>query len=318
MPESGLVVVDKPAGLTSHDIVSRVRRLAGTRKVGHAGTLDPMATGVLLLGVEKATRLLGYLALTDKSYDATIRLGAATVTDDAEGDVITPMRELTADARRKTLHELSGEAVRAEVRKLTGPIEQRPSTVSAIKVDGIRAYARVRRGEDVALFARAVTVSVFDVLEIREVDAVTTLTDADESVHEVVYPALDVDVTVSCSTGTYIRALARDLGEALGVGGHLTSLRRTRVGPYRISSAQSLEQLSESFDVTPLSRVVADTFARIDVDDADAAKVRNGVRLAWPPDFEPAGPVGVFAPDGSVLALAENKAGSMAYLAVLA
>ena len=318
---SGLVVVDKPAGLTSHDIVSRVRRLAGTRKVGHAGTLDPMATGVLLLGVEKATRLLGHLASTDKSYDATIRLGAATGTDDAEGDVITPRHELTGDGRRKTVHEVTGAAIRAEVLKLTGDIEQRPSAVSAIKVDGVRAYARVRKGEDVALPARAVTVSVFDVFEIRAVDAMTTLTDAEdsaaESAHTVVYPALDVDVTVSCSTGTYIRALARDLGEALGVGGHLTSLRRTRVGPYDISSARSLEQLTESFDVIPLSRVVADTFARIEVDEADAAKVRNGVRLAWPPDLEPTGPIGVFAPDGGVLALAEHKAGSMAYLAVL-
>ena len=323
MAESGLVVVDKPAGWTSHDVVGRVRRLAGTRKVGHAGTLDPMATGVLLVGVEKATRLLGHLALTDKSYDATIRLGAATVTDDAEGPLLAPRDDLTDDAHRSRLDALTDDRIRAEVRRLTGRIEQRPSAVSAIKVAGVRSYARVRQGEDVELPARAVTVTVFDVIEIRPVMA-AALAHPHEAAHGPTgphsaagYPAVDVDVRVDCSTGTYVRALARDLGEALGVGGHLTSLRRTRVGAYDIESARSLEQLAEAFEVLPLARVVEDTFARVDVDHADAARVRNGVRLRWPEGLEVVGPVGVFGPEGDVLAIAEHRAGAMAYLAVL-
>ena len=227
-PAAGLLVVDKPSGWTSHDVVGRVRRLAGTRRVGHAGTLDPMATGVLILGVERATKLLGYLALHDKAYDATIRLGVTTVTDDAEGDVLE-----TVDAS-----EVSDDAIRSGVAALTGDILQSPSAVSAIKVDGKRSYARVRAGESVELPPRPVTVSRFDVRAIRREGSV-----------------LDIDVTVECTTGTYVRALARDLGAGLGVGGHLTALRRTRVGAFTLPEARTLEQLEQSFAVTPLARV---------------------------------------------------------------
>jgi tRNA pseudouridine55 synthase len=214
----GLVVVDKPAGLTSHDVVARVRRLAGTRKVGHAGTLDPMATGVLVVGINRATRLLGHLTLTEKAYDATVRLGSTTVTDDAEGEVVA-----TADASG-----VSAEAVAAVVAGLTGDIQQVPSAVSAIKVDGQRSYKRVRDGEDVRLAARPVTVRRFDVGELRPAGD----------------GALEVDVHVVCSSGTYVRALARDLGATLGVGGHLRMLRRTSVGPYGLDVAHTLEQLA--------------------------------------------------------------------------
>ncbi len=211
-------MVDKPAGLTSHDVVARGRRLAGTRKVGHAGTLDPMATGVLVLGVERATKLLGHLALTTKEYAATIRLGQSTITDDAEGEV-------TGGAPADAVTE---EAVRAGIAPLTGEILQVPSSVSAIKVDGQRSYARVRAGEEVELAARPVTVSRFELLAVRRADGV-----------------LDLDVLVECSSGTYIRALARDLGAALGVGGHLTALRRTRVGPFGLAEAHTLPELEE-------------------------------------------------------------------------
>ena len=209
---SGLVVVDKPGGMTSHDVVARVRRLAGTRKVGHAGTLDPMATGVLVLGVERATRLLGHLMLTEKAYDATVRLGVATTTDDAEGEV-------TASVPTAGLDEAS---VREAAAAFVGELEQVPSAVSAIKVDGRRAYARVRAGEEVELAPRSVTVHELVVHDVRLGDDV-----------------VDVDLRVRCSSGTYIRAIARDLGAALGVGGHLTALRRTAVGPYDLAVART-------------------------------------------------------------------------------
>ena len=212
----GLVVVDKPDGMTSHDVVARVRRILGTRKVGHAGTLDPMATGVLVLGIERATKLLGHLALDSKAYLATIVLGAATTTDDAEGEVLS-----TVDASG-----VEDDAVAAEVAKLTGPIQQVPSAVSAVKIDGKRAYARVRAGEQVDIPARPVTVHRFDVLVTRREDKTVLL-----------------DVMVECSSGTYVRALARDLGAALGVGGHLGALRRTRVGPFDLRVARTLGHL---------------------------------------------------------------------------
>ena len=211
----GLLVVDKPAGWTSHDVVGRVRRLARTRKVGHAGTLDPMATGVLLLGIGRATRLLGHLALTSKTYEATVRLGATTVTDDAEGEVVE-VRDASG---------VDDQAVRAGLAALTGPISQVPSAVSAVKVDGVRSYARVRSGEAVELAARPVVVSRLDLVARR----------GDE-----------LDVVVDCSSGTYVRALARDLGASLGVGGHLTALRRTRVGPFDLSAARTLDELAEA------------------------------------------------------------------------
>jgi tRNA pseudouridine55 synthase len=218
--DSGLVVVDKPAGLTSHDVVARIRRLAGTHRVGHAGTLDPMATGVLVVGVERATRLLTYLLGADKEYLGTIRLGVTTITDDAQGAVLQRVDATCLDIV----------SIRAAAARLTGEILQVPSAVSAVKVDGRRAYARVRSGEAVELAARPVTVTAFEVLARREA--------RDEGV-----PVVDLDVRVVCSSGTYVRALARDLGGALGVGGSLTALRRTRVGPYALGQARTLEAL---------------------------------------------------------------------------
>jgi tRNA pseudouridine55 synthase len=272
----GIVVVDKPGGMTSHTVVARIRKLAGTRKVGHAGTLDPMATGVLVVGLNRATRLLGHLQLADKSYDATIRLGAATSTDDAEGEIVStaPVDGITA------------EAISAAVEGFRGEIAQVPSKVSAIKVDGRRAYERVRAGEEVALKARAVTVSRYDILDIRP--------DAD---------GISVDVSVDCSSGTYIRALARDLGAELGVGGHLTALRRTRVGSFDLPVAHSLEALAKSFDWLPIADVAAGTFPRYDADDAQATAIRTGRPLPGL-NLTP-GQTAMFAPDGTFLALYE-------------
>lgn len=249
----GLLIVDKPAAMTSHDVVARVRRLAGTRKVGHAGTLDPMATGVLVLGTGRATRLLTFLVGCDKDYTATIRLGQGTVTDDAQGEVTS-----AAGAAGVTR-----DALDAAVAALTGDIEQVPSSVSAIKVDGQRSYARVRGGEDVALAARPVRVDRFDVLDTRagEADGV---------------PVLDVDVAVTVSSGTYVRALARDLGAALGTGGHLTALRRTRVGGYTLDDAASLPQLLAAYDEARESRGVD----RLDRADLPALPLLDMARAA--------------------------------------
>src|SRR5829696_3099806 len=255
-PESGLVVIDKPIGWTSYQVVGRVRRLAGTRKVGHAGTLDPMATGVLIIGVEKATRLLGYLSLADKGYEATIRLGMATVTDDAEGGVVSAAG--AADVRKVDLE--------AAIANLRGEILQVPSAVSAIKIGGERSYARVRAGQDVALQARPVRVSQFSVRSSRA-----------EEVAGV--PVLDLDVEVECSTGTYVRALARDLGAALDVGGHLSTLRHTRVGTFTIDEAQTLDEAEKRLVIVSLNRVVRRCFATLTVTEAQASYVRNGRRL---------------------------------------
>ncbi|MFF7159594.1 tRNA pseudouridine(55) synthase TruB [Streptomyces sp. NPDC008139] len=290
---SGLVVVDKPGGLTSHGVVSRMRRLAGTRRVGHAGTLDPMATGVLILGVEKATRLLGHLALTEKEYVATIRLGRTTVTDDAEGE-ITAVADATGVTR---------ESVDAGIAALTGPIQQVPSKVSAIKVNGVRSYTRVREGEEFELAARPVTVHSFTVQDMRRVD------EPEDAVG-----AVDLDVTVVCSSGTYIRALARDLGAGLGVGGHLTALRRTRVGPYGLDAARTLEQLEESCTVMPIEQAADAAFPRWEVDADQARLLANGVRIKAP--ALPDGPNAVFGPDGRFLALVEEKDGQVKIVAV--
>ncbi len=262
-----------------------MRRLAGTRKVGHAGTLDPMATGVLVVGIGRATRLLGYLSATDKSYDATIRLGQRTVTDDAEGDV-----EQTVSAA-----DITREQVDVQVAALTGSIDQVPSKVSAVKVDGERAYRRVRAGESVELPPRPVTVSAFDVLEVQRPTPLL----------------LDLLVRVDCSSGTYVRALARDLGAALGVGGHLTELRRTRVGSFTIGSAHSLDQLERDFTLIPLSDAVARNFPRLDVDDETANDVIHGRPIA---DTGLAGPLGVFDTDGQVIALAAPRDGQLRVL----
>lgn len=271
MTDPGLVVVDKPAGMTSHDVVARVRRAAGTRKVGHAGTLDPMATGVLVLGIDRATRLLGHLMLTEKSYDATVRLGAATTTDDAEGEVVST----------GTTASLTEDAVREALRSFEGDILQVPSAVSAIKVDGKRAYARVRSGEAVELAARPVTVHAIEVGAVRR--------DGD---------FLDVDLRVSCSSGTYIRAIARDLGTTLGVGGHLTALRRTAVGPFTLTGANTdLDHVH----VIPIADAARAAFPSVDLDEEQAADVRFGRKLALRLGDDR--PHAVFAPDGEFLAL---------------
>jgi tRNA pseudouridine55 synthase len=286
---AGLAVVDKPAGWTSHDVVARMRRLAGTRRVGHAGTLDPMATGVLLLGVERATRLLGHLALGDKAYRATIRLGQSTVTDDAEGE---PVGGASAAG-------VTEAAVLIALAPLTGEIDQVPAAVSAIKVGGKRAYAQVRAGQQVALAARRVTVS-----RLRPLGWDRPTPDL-----------LDVDVEVECSSGTYIRAIARDLGAALGVGGHLTALRRTRVGPFGLDRALTLDELAGRDDpvTVPLDEAVATGFPRREVDADAARRLGHGGRL------EPTGlvgPYGAFGPDGHVVALLEERDGAARPLVV--
>jgi tRNA pseudouridine55 synthase len=279
---AGLVVVDKPAGWTSHDVVARVRRLAGTRRVGHAGTLDPMATGVLVLGVERATRLLTYLVGADKEYVATIRLGASTVTDDAEGDVVA-----RADASGVTADD-----VRAAAARLTGDLQQVPSSVSAVKVDGRRSYARVRSGEDVDLPPRPVTVRRFDVTDVRQQD--------DEGVGVV-----DVDAVVECSSGTYVRALARDMGADLGVGGHLTALRRTRVGPYGLDVARTLDELAEHLDVLDVADAARAAFPARELTEDEARRLGHGQRLQAVGAGN--GPVAAFAPDGRLVAIVEES-----------
>lgn len=284
---AGLVVVDKPGGVTSHGVVSRVRRLAGTRKVGHAGTLDPMATGVLLLGVNRATRLLGHLMLTAKGYDATIRLGISTVTDDAEGDVLA----------RTEASSITEEQIRTGLSAFVGNIEQVPTAVSAIKVDGKRAYALVRAGEEVELKARPVTIHSLEVLAVRPVP--------EESV-------IDVDVSMRCSSGTYVRAVARDLGRALTVdgtpvGGHLTALRRTAVGAFDLASARTLEQLEEDFTMLSIEEVARATFPAVDLTEAEEAGVRVGRGLERP--LAGPGEHALFAPDGTFLALHVTRSG---------
>ena len=249
----GLLVVDKPAGMTSHDVVARLRRLLGIRRIGHAGTLDPMATGILVCGVQRATKLLGHLPLEPKVYRATVRLGMSTSTDDAEGERINGTDAAT----------VAEADILAGIEALRGAIEQVPSTVSAVKVDGKRAYALARAGEQVPLTARPVTVSRFELLGLRRGDAVT-----------------DVDVLVECSGGTYVRALARDLGATLAVGGHLTALRRTRVGRYGLDIARTLEELAgEPRLWAELDEVVATAFGHRIVDSQQARVVAHGGSL---------------------------------------
>ena len=271
----GLVIVDKAAGMTSHDVVGRCRRLFGTRKVGHAGTLDPMATGVLVIGIERATKILGLLTATEKSYDATIRLGQTTSTEDAEGEVL---QTVSAD------HVIDAD-VEAAVGRLRGEIDQIPSSVSAIKVAGQRAYKLAREGRPVELAARRVRISRFDVGAVRHGPG----------------GFVDVDVTVDCSSGTYIRALARDVGATLGVGGHLTALRRTRVGRYGLDEAHTLEELADGPRVSySLDEACLLGFPRRDLTAEESESASNGRSLA------PAGIEGVYAataPDGRVVAL---------------
>ena len=285
--DDGVLVVDKPAGWTSHDVVARVRRLASTRKVGHAGTLDPMATGVLVVGIGRATRLLTFVTGADKDYTATVRLGVTTTTDDAEGEEL-----VRTDASRVARADLD-----AAVAALTGDVLQVPSAVSAIKVDGQRAYARVRAGEDVELAARPVRVERFEVVAVRPEGDV-----------------LDVDVEVTCSSGTYVRALARDLGAALGVGGHLTALRRTRVGGYGLDVARTLEDLAagpveEPVPVVPLAASARAVLPvrELDADEARALSYGQGVAASG----EGEGPVAAIDPDGTLVAVVERRAGRL-------
>ncbi|MGI8457679.1 MAG: tRNA pseudouridine(55) synthase TruB [Propionibacteriaceae bacterium] len=275
---AGVLVVDKPDGWTSHQVVGRVRRILGTRKVGHAGTLDPMATGVLVVGVNRATRLLGHFAAGRKSYAATIRLGADTVTDDADGE---PTR--TPGAGSATAADVA-----AQLLGFVGAIAQRPSAVSAIKVDGVRSYARVRAGEQVELPERQVTVHAYALGDVRpvEVDGIALL---------------DCDVTVDCSAGTYIRALARDLGERLGTGGHLTALRRTAVEPFTLDDAVTLDALAEHPTMIDIDTVARRCFTALDLDVEQAAHVRFG--RALPGLTLPADLGALFDPDGGFLAL---------------
>ncbi|GEB63860.1 tRNA pseudouridine synthase B [Sinomonas atrocyanea] len=278
---SGLVIVDKPRGWTSHDVVGKVRRLAGTRKVGHAGTLDPMATGVLVVGINKATRLLSHIVGTEKTYTATIRLGQRTVTDDAEGEVL---EERIAAA-------VTEQQIRDAAAKLTGHILQVPSSVSAIKVAGERSYARVRAGKEVTLEARPVTIHSFDIHAVRR---------------ERGGKLQDVDVTVRCSSGTYIRALARDLGADLGVGGHLTALRRTQVGPYRIEQAHTLEELAGSLTVLPLADAARSLLPVRELSDGETVELSFGRRI---PATGSAELTAAFAPDGELVALVKDVGG---------
>ncbi|MGO2775286.1 tRNA pseudouridine(55) synthase TruB [Corynebacterium casei] len=272
MTDSGLVIVDKPAGMTSHDVVARIRREFGTRKVGHAGTLDPMATGVLILGIERGTKFLAHMVAATKAYDATIRLGASTTTDDFEGEVIN----------QTSAEHITDEQALAEIKKLTGDIMQKPAKVSAIKIDGKRAYQRVRDGEEVDIPARPVTVSRFDVNASRT-------------------EPREFDVTVECSSGTYIRSLARDLGDSLGVGGHLTALRRTAVGPFLLADASPIDNLQLSLT---LDEALVRCYPRLDVTEEEAAKLAMG---QW---LEPRGLKGTHAavgPDGRSVALIKEQ-----------
>jgi tRNA pseudouridine55 synthase len=267
----GLALVDKPEGFTSHDAVAKVRKAAGTRKVGHAGTLDPMATGLLILGIEQATKLLTFLVGEDKTYETTIRLGASTVTDDREGEVLE-----THDASA-----LSREEILAAIEPLTGDILQVPSSVSAIKVNGERAYDLVRGGEEVVLKSRPVTVSRFEVTDVRHVGEY-----------------VEVDAVIDCSSGTYIRALARDLGKALGVGGHLTALRRTRIGSYKVEDATVL---GEPLEVTSMEDAARSQFAGLELTEAQCIDLVHGKRIAAGEKL--AEPVAAYTPEGRLLAM---------------
>lgn len=292
----GLLVVDKPAGWTSHDVVARVRRLAGTRRVGHAGTLDPMATGVLVLGVDRGTKLLTFLVGCDKTYTATIRLGLATLTDDAEGETTAAFG---VDDVASLEHALPG-----AVAALTGDIEQVPSAVSAIKVDGVRSYARVRRGDAVDLPARPVTVSRFHVESVRPRQAVLEVGPA--------LDVVDVEVEVDVSSGTYVRALARDLGAALGVGGHLTALRRSRVGGFDLGAAHTLDELAalvevggpEALPLLPVADAARAALPVHEISEREATSIGYGQRI--PSGSSRTDAVAAIDPDGTLVAVLDE------------
>lgn len=299
----GLVVVDKPAGLTSHDVVARVRRLVGSRKVGHTGTLDPMATGVLVCVVERATRLQDRLVHGDKEYLATMRLGATTVSDDADGEILTAPGCDRAP---------SPQALEAALAPWRGDVMQRPATVSALKVDGQRAHARVRAGEQVELASRPVTVHELVALEVRA--------GHDERLG---LDVVDVDLRVRCSPGTYVRALARDIGSALGCGAHLVALRRTVVAPFGLDDAATLDVLDARAAaegpaslVLPLGEALERAFPVARLDAAEAAQVRHGVQVPWPAAAPAEGAVALLGPDGEPLALSEQHDGRARHLTV--
>jgi tRNA pseudouridine55 synthase len=286
----GIVVVDKPEGPTSHTVVSRARKAWGTRRVGHAGTLDPLATGVLVLGLGSATRLLGHLSGQGKEYLATMVLGIATTSDDSQGEVVrAPGASLGADR------------VAAAMEPWRGRVKQRPSAVSAVHVDGRRAHERVRAGEELQLPERDVTVDAFDLIDVRwaEISGV---------------PATVIDVRVACSAGTYIRALARDIGDALGVGGHVTSLRRTRSGAFTLDDACALEALGEVPLMSP-GEAARRSLPSIEVAADDVTPVTHGVRIPWPEGAPEAGTVALLH-RGALLALAESRGGRATYSAV--
>lgn len=310
MAVPGILLVDKPGGITSHDVVARARRALGTRKIGHAGTLDPMATGLLVLGVEGATRLLTFVVGLDKTYQATIRLGVATDTDDAEGEIVS-----TTDAAALATADIS-----AGIAALTGRISQVPSTYSAIKVDGRRAYDLARAGEAVQLKAREVAVSRFDVLAERRPSAGSGTGEAGSATGaagsgtgaagSVAGGVVDLDVVVDCSSGTYIRSLARDLGAALGVGGHLSALRRTRIGPFDVARAAAVDALAEAPLLSPADAAAA-VLGRFDVTADEARDLRHGKRLTDAADRLPASPTAAIDPDGVLVGIVERRGGDV-------
>jgi len=285
--DSGVLLADKPQGITSHDAVARTRRALGTRKVGHAGTLDPMATGLLVIGVGPATRLLTHLVGLDKEYTATMRLGQSTTSDDADGETTNVAAPALVDA-------ITDAQIAAGIAALTGPIEQRPNSVSAIRVEGRRAYDLAREGEAVELPARPVTIHAFDVLATRRLPG-----------------AVDLDVRVECSSGTYVRALARDLGAALGIGGHLTALRRTRVGPFSVEGVDIVPDREAAAAWRPELRspasVAAALFPVIELDETQAIDLANGKRLSV--DAEDSALSAAIAPDGRLVGLVSVAAG---------
>lgn len=273
---SGLVLIDKPQGITSFDVVAKLRKVLNTRKIGHAGTLDPMATGLMLLGVNQGTKLLQFLIGMDKQYLATIRLGVATVTDDAEGEEVT-----RADASK-----LTEEQIDAEIAKLRGPISQLPSSVSAKKIDGKRAYDLVREGQEFELKPKDVVVSRFERLSDLRVE--------DRFV--------DFDVVVDCSSGTYIRALARDIGSALSVGGHLTALRRTSIGKYSIDNAS---EINPEIALSPMLESAREIFPEIEITSEQVVDVRHGKPLKLSSEIE----MVCLSHQGSLIAISKLSGG---------
>jgi tRNA pseudouridine55 synthase len=274
----GFVIVDKPAGMTSHDVVHQIRKLANTKKVGHAGTLDPDATGVLVVGLGKATRLLTFIVADNKTYQATIRLGQSRTTDDAQGEII----------ETKNCEKITEEAIKKELDKFLGDIQQIPSSVSAIKVDGKRAYDLVRQGEKVELAPRSVHISAIDVHEIKKIDEF-----------------IDVVVTVHCSSGTYIRAIARDLGNSLQVGGHLTNLRRTQSGQWSITNANKLTDLKPgSLPIISMAQVATSIFPSVTIGQAETEDFIHGRSVRT--THTPAETIAVIDKNPSLIALAHG------------